>query len=82
MIVTSLDDDDGDDHAVDTQDTGHDDGYDGFHDEFWFEDTHGADADSCFCGSVGGSEVGEDEGGGNSDVSEEILRSLLSHLVK
>ena len=43
---TFLTDDDGDDHSVDSQNTGHDDGDDGFHDEVGLDDAHGANADS------------------------------------
>ena len=58
---TFLDDDDSNDHTINTEDTSHDDGHDGFHDEFGFEDTHGADSDTGFGRAVGSTKVGEDE---------------------
>jgi len=80
-----LDDDDSDDHAVNTEDTGHDHGNHRLHDQFGFEHSHRADADTCLCGPVGGAQVGEDEGGGDSDISEEELRAVfcgaLGHVV-
>ena len=77
---TSLDNNDSHDHTIDTQDTGHDNGDDWLHDELWLEDTHGANSDSGFGWSVGSSQVCEDECGGNSDVSKEILRSFSWHV--
>ena len=73
---TSLDNDDSNDHAVDTQDTCHDDRYNWLHDEFWLEDSHGTDADSGLSWSVSSSKVGEDKGWGNSDISKEVLRHV------
>lgn len=49
--------DDGHDEAIDTQDTSHDDGYDGLEDQVGLEDTHAADADATLGGSVCGTEV-------------------------
>lgn len=37
---TLLSQDDSNDHTVDTQDTSHDNGNDGFHNEFRLKDTH------------------------------------------
>ena len=74
---TFLDDDDGDDHTINTEDTSHDDWDDGLHDKFGFEDTHGADSDTGFGGTVGGSKVGKDEGWGDSNVSEEVVVRVL-----
>lgn len=70
---TFLHNDDSNDHTVDTQDTSHDDWDNGLHDEFGFEDTHGADTDSSFGGSVSSAQVSEDQGGGDADVAEEIV---------
>ena len=56
-IDTSLTDDDSDNHAVDTQDTGHDDRNEWFHDNSWPPDRDATDASSCFCSSIGSSEV-------------------------
>lgn len=74
--VTSLDDDDGDDHAVDTQDTGHDHGNNWFHDQFGLEDTHRADSNAGFCAPISSSKISEDECWCYSDISEEVLRAI------
>jgi len=73
LRTTSLDDNDSHDHAVNTQDTGHDHGHDWLHDEFRLQDTHGANTNTSFGWSVSSTEVGEDEGWGDTDVSEEVL---------
>lgn len=75
---TSLDNDDSNDHTIDTQDTCHDDRNHRFHDEIGFEDTHRTDANSCFSWPIGSSEVSEDESWSDSDVSEEVLCTLIS----
>merc|ERR1719197_787910 len=65
-IVVSVDvvvDDDGNDEAVDTEDTSHDDGDDTSHDTVGGVDTEVGEADAGLGGTVGGAEVGEDEGG-------------------
>lgn len=74
---TSLYDDYGHDHTVNTKDTGHNDWHHWLHNEFRLEDTHGADSHSSLSATIGCSEVGEDEGGGDSDVSEEELRAVF-----
>jgi hypothetical protein len=45
-VLTFVIKDDSDDEAIDTQDTRHDNRYDGLEDEVGLEDTHGADADT------------------------------------
>jgi len=77
VLGTSLHDDDSDDHAVDAQDACHDHWNDGLHDEFWFEHSHRADADSCLRAAVGCAQIGEDECGGHSEVSEEVLWAIF-----
>ena len=54
---TSLADDDSDDHAVDAEDTGHDDRDERLHDDCGSPDRDGADAGSCLGGSIGCTEV-------------------------
>ncbi len=54
---TILDDDNRHDHAVDTQDTSHNDWHGRLDDEFWLEDTHRADSDTGLCASIGSSQV-------------------------
>ena len=73
-IVVSVDvvvDDDGDDEAVDTEDTSHDDGDDTSHDTVGGVDTEVGETDAGLGGTVGGAEVGEDEGGGAAHSTEE-----------
>jgi len=62
---------DGDNKSVDTEDTSHNNGDDGLEEEFWLENDGTADADSRLGSAVGGTEVSEDEGGGETHVSEE-----------
>ena len=50
-------DDDGDDQAVNTQDTRHDDGDDVAHDQAGVHDTHGTDAHPGLGRPVGGAQV-------------------------
>ena len=72
-----MDDDDSNDHTVDTQDTSHDDLDDGFHDKFGFKDTHWANTNTCFSATVGSTKVGKNQGWCDSDVSEEVVVSIL-----
>ena len=64
---------DGDDKSIDTEDTSHDNGDDGLEEELWLQNDGGADADSRLGSAVGGTEVSEDEGGGDAHVSEECV---------
>ena len=57
MKDTSLTDDDGNDHTVDTQDTSHDDGNERFHDYSGSPDRNAADACACLGSTIGCSEV-------------------------
>ncbi|TMS36953.1 hypothetical protein L596_003998 [Steinernema carpocapsae] len=52
--------DHGDDQAVDTNDTGHNDGDDRLHDQLGTHHSHGADADGGLGRSVGGSKDGSE----------------------
>ena len=73
-VVVGVDvvvDDDGNDEAVDTEDTSHDDGDDTSHDAVGGVDTEVGEADAGLGGTVGGTEVGEDEGGGAAHSTEE-----------
>jgi hypothetical protein len=54
---TFLTDDDSDDHAVDTQNTCHDDRDERLHDDCGSPDRNTADACACLGSSVGGSEI-------------------------
>lgn len=56
-VLTFVIKDDSDDEAIDTQDTRHDNRYDGLEDEVGLEDTHGADADTWLSSTVGSTEV-------------------------
>ena len=52
-----LEDEEGDNKAIDSQNTSHDNWDDGFEDELRLEDSHGGDSDSGLGGSVGSSQV-------------------------
>ena len=56
--------DNGNNEAIDTEDTSHDTWDQRLEDEFGSEDTDRADTDTGLSGSVGGSEVSKHEGGG------------------
>ena len=43
---------DGNDQTIDTQDTRHDNGYDGFEDKFWLEHSHAGNTDTTLSSSV------------------------------
>jgi len=62
---------DGNNKSVNSKNTRHDDWDDGLEDELWLEDSDGADTDSRFGGSVGGSHVGEHETGDHTHGGEE-----------
>ena len=70
-VLTVSRDDDGDNKSVDTEDTSHDNWNDGLEDQFWLEDGHTANTDATLGGSIGGSEVAEDERAHDSHSSEE-----------
>ncbi len=70
--------DDGDDEAVDTEDTRHDNGDDGLEDEVGLEDAHAADADAGLGGAVGSTEVAEHEGSSDAHVAEEGGASFVN----
>ena len=46
LLLTLSIEDNSDDQTIDTQDTRHDNWYDGLEDEVGLEDTHGANADT------------------------------------
>jgi len=48
---------DGNDQAIDTQDTSHNNWDNGLEDQLWLQDSHGRNTDSTLSSSVGGSEV-------------------------
>ena len=72
-MITFLNDDDSNDHTVNTQNTSHDDWNYWFHDQFWLENTHGADSDTGLGTTIGGSKVSENKGRCNTNVSEEVV---------
>jgi len=83
-LVELLVDDDGGDKTVDSEDTGHDNGNDGLHHQLRSEDTHAHDTHTGLGGSVGGTEVREDDRGGDPHESEEtggrIAHDGVGHL--
>ena len=64
-------DDDGGDETVDSQNTSHDDGDDGSHNQVGSHDTHGRDAHAGLGGAVGRSEVGKHDGRGDTHETKE-----------
>ena len=62
---------DGNNEAVDTKDTSHNDGDEGLVDELTLEDTDGGNSNASLSGTVGGAKVAEDKGGSNTHESEE-----------
>ena len=64
-------DDDGNDEAVDSDNSRHDDGDERLHDEVGARNTHARDADPRLCGPVGCAKVGEEHGRGRPKVAEE-----------
>lgn len=72
-MVTFLNNDDSNDHTIDTENTSHDNWDHRFHDELRFEDTHGADTNSSFGRTISSTQVSEDKGRGNPNVSEEVV---------
>ena len=56
----------GNNHAVHTEHTSHNDGNDRSEEELGLEDGDGDDTDARLGSTVGGTEVGEDEGSGDS----------------
>ncbi len=71
--------DNGNNQAVDTEDTCHDDGKEGLVDQFALQDTNGCDSDSGLGATVGGPEVAENEGGGDSHETEEGVLVGIVH---
>jgi len=63
--------DDGDDEAVDTQNTSHNDWNKWLEDQFWLQDTHAANTDTGLGGTVWSSQVAENEGRGDTHETEE-----------
>ena len=50
---------DGHNQTIDTQDTSHNNWYDGFEDQFWLEDTHRRDTDTTLSSTVSSTEIYE-----------------------
>lgn len=71
--------DNGNNQAVDTEDTCHDDGKEGLVDQFTLQDTNGCDSDSGLGATVGGPEVAENESGGDSHETEEGVLVGIIH---
>lgn len=57
FTCTFLADDDGHDHAVNAEDTGHDDGDQRFHHYWWSPNRNAANAGACFGSPIGCSEI-------------------------
>jgi hypothetical protein len=74
---------DRDDQPVDTNDTGHDNGDNVLDNQVRSEDSHSTNTDTSLGGTIGGSEAGEDDGGGATQRTEEGLdsSSISDHIV-
>ena len=83
----------GNDETVDTQDTSHDDGNDGLHDQFRLQDTHAADTNTTLSSTISSTQIlnlvrrklrlrltGKDKGGRDTDETKEI-RSAIENSV-
>ena len=73
------DHEDGNDDTIDTQDTCHDDWDDSLEDLVGVNDTEGGDTNTGFGSTVGGSEVGENKGGGDTHVGEELWGGVFGY---
>lgn len=71
LLLKVVGNQDGDDEAVDTNDTSHNDGHDVLDDEVGPEDTHGGNADTRLGSAVGGTQAGEDNGCGAAHGTKE-----------
>jgi hypothetical protein len=84
ISVGSLDastNNDGNNETVDTDDSGHNDGDDGTHDEVRLHDSHGGDTDTRLSGTVSSTKAGKDEGRGDTHVPEEV-RGLVEAVLE
>ena len=79
-LVDSSDVDDGDNEAVNSEDTSHNTGNEGLEDEGVRDHGDGADTDSRLGGTIGSSEVSEDEGTGDTHESEEGVLVSVSQV--
>ena len=66
-------DDDGGDEPVNTEDTSHDTGDQTLEHEVGSEDTDGANTNAGLGSTVGGTEIGENEGGGQAHETKEAI---------
>jgi hypothetical protein len=71
VLLQIVGDEDRDDETVDTNDTSHNDGDNVLHDEVRSENTHGSDTDTGLCGTVSGTQTGEDNGTGATHSTKE-----------
>lgn len=71
ILLQAIGDKDRNDEAVDTNDTGHNDGNNVLDDQVGAEDTHGSDTDTRLGGTVRGAKAGEDNGAGAAHSTKE-----------
>ena len=70
-VLTLLSHENGDNHAVHTENTGHDDRNDRFEEEVGLEHCHGDNTDTGLGSAVGRSKVGKDESSSDAHRTEE-----------
>ena len=71
ILLKTVGNQDGDDQAVDTNDTSHNDGDDVLDDEVGAENTHSSNTDTGLGGTVRGTQAGEDDSAGATHGTEE-----------
>ena len=71
VSLTGAGDNDGNDEAVDTEDTSHDHGDDRLDDQLGLEDSDGADTDTGLGSAVSSAHVAENKRGNDAHAAEE-----------
>ena len=72
---------DGHDKTVDTQDTSHNNGDKRLEDQVGLENTDGSDTNTGLSGTVGGTQVAEDEGSSDTHETEEgVLIGVVNYV--
>ena len=78
-LLTSSLENDGNNKAVNTENTSHNNGNEGLEDEVRLQNTDGGDTNTSLGGTVGSTQVAEDEGTSDSHKSEEgVLVGVVS----
>ena len=78
-ILTSGLENDGHNKTVNTQDTSHNNGNEGLEDKLGLQDTDGGNTDTSLGGTVGSTQVAENESGGDTHETEEGVLVRVIH---